>query len=322
MSPGDIPQYDNAFLQGLEKQGFILPGEIPQYDEALWHGLVKKGYFEGRNIRIDIRATADRFPERAPEFAADLVREGVDVLFVATPPEAQAAAQAVRQSSKRIPIVFGPVVDPVGAGLVQSFARPGGDITGLAYYDSELVGKQLELLKDAFPKLSKVAYLHEPLVLPPAHSATMKDVIRSVARAKRIRLTIFEVRTPVELEKALSEIARSRPRGIVVMHGPLLVASRQRIIGFASKQKLPAMYGGAIFVEDGGLMFYGTPFSELYGRAASVVAKVLRGAKPSDIPVEQPYEYKLLVNWQTAKNLPVMISEQIQLIAQRIDTSQ
>ena len=320
MSPGDIPRYDNAFLKGLQQQGYILPGEIPRYDDALWQGLVKKGFFDGQKLRIEIRATAERYPERAPEMAAELVRLNVDVIFASTPPEAKAAEQAVRQANKMLPIVFGPQADPVEAGLVASLARPGGNITGLVYRDPELIGKQLEILKETFPGLSRVVYLHEPAAMLPANSSRAKEAARDAARANRVRVQIVEVRTPGEIAKALEAITHRRVDAIIVMEGPLLLTARHPIIDFAAKRRLPTICSAALFVEAGGLMSYGPLYTDLYGRAAAVVAKVLNGTKPADIPVEQPTTYKLLINGKTAKALLVAIPQSILLRAETIDT--
>ncbi len=267
-----------------------------------------------------IRATAERYPERAPELAAELVGLNVDVLFASTPPEAQAAKDAVQYANTTIPIVFGPEADPIGAGLVASLARPGGNITGLVLNDPELVGKQLEVLKETFPRLSRVVYLHEPGFYTPALSSRAKQAAQAAARAKALRLKILEVRTPEDIDKYLAGIAPGTAEALIVMEGGLLLTARHQIIGFAAKRRLPAIYGGALFVEAGGLMFYGPPYAQLYGEAAAVVAKVLRDTKPSDIPVEQPTRFKLLMNAKTAKALGVTIPQSILLRAEMVDT--
>ena len=297
-----------------------MPGEIPRYDDALWKGLVKRGSFEGKKIRIEIRATAERFPERAPALAAELVRLNVDFLFAATPPEAQAAREAVQRANKTTPIVFGPQIDPVGGGLVASLARPGGNITGLALSDPELEAKRLEILKETFPRLSRVAYLRDPSFYLPPLSLRATRAVQSAARAMGLQLEIVEVRSPEELDGAFAQIARVRAEAIMVTPGPLIVPARHRIVDFAAKRRLPAMYGEALFVEAGGLMFYGTPFADWYGHSAAVVAKILKGAKPADIPVEQPTRFKLLINSKTAKALGITIPESILLRADRVDT--
>jgi ABC transporter substrate binding protein len=158
ISPGDVPPYDNAFLQGLQDQGYIVPGEIPRYDDVFWRGLLKRGYFAGQKIRIEVRATNGDF-ERAPELTAELVRLNVDVIFAIPALLAKAAQQAVQNANKTTPIVFGPEYDPVGIGLVASLARPGGKMTGLALTDPEFEVKRLQILKEAFPRISSAAYL-------------------------------------------------------------------------------------------------------------------------------------------------------------------
>lgn len=320
MSPGDIPRYDNAFLQGLEKQGYILPGEIRRYDDAFWHGLVKRGSFGGKKIRIEVRASVDRFPERVPALAAELVDLDVDVLFASTPPEALAARDAVKRANKTIPIVFGPHPDPVGAGLVASLARPGAGITGLVLSAPELEAKRLEVFVETFPRLTRVAYLHEGTFYPPAMSLRAKEVVQAAARTMGLQLEVFEVYRPEELEAAFSQIARTRAEGIMSMGGPLLLAARRPTVDFVAKRRLPAMYSEALFVEAGGLMFYGNPYADWYGHAASMVAKILKGTKATDIPVEQPTDFKLLINLSTAKALGVTIPRSVLLRAEAVDT--
>lgn len=320
MSPGDIPRYDNAFLQRLQELGYILPDEILRYDAASWKALVKRGSFVGKKIRIEIRATAERFPKRAPALADELVRLNVDLLFTATPPEAEAARQAVQRASKAIPIVFGPQQDPVGAGLVGSLARPGGNITGLALGEPELDAKRLQLLKETFPQLSRVAYLRDSSFYPPPLRLRATQAVQAAARAMDLQLEVVEVRSLDQLNRKFAQIARGRAEAMMVTAGPLLVPARHLIINFAAKHRLPAMYIEALFVEAGGLMFYGTPFADWYGHSADVVAKILKGAKPADIPVEQPTQLKLLINSKTAKALGVTIPESILLRAEQVDT--
>ena len=297
-----------------------MPDEIPRYDDTLWRGLVKRGSFKGQKIRIEIRATAERYPERAPELAAELVRLNVDLIFVATPPEAQAARQAVDRANKTIPIVFGPTPDPVGGGLVASLARPGGNITGLMLSEPELDAKRLEVLKEAFPQLSRVVYVHEPTFLGRALSSRAKQVVQAAGRAMGVRLEIVEVRRLEDLKGTFAQIIRGRAEAILVMIGPVLLPGRHQIVDFAAKRRLPAMYGEALFVEAGGLMFYGSPFADWYGHSAAVVAKILKGAKPADIPVEQPTHFKLLINSKTAKALGVTVPQSILLRAEMVDT--
>ena len=320
MSPGDIPRYDSAFLRGLQQQGYIFPGEVPRYDEAFWRGLTTQGFFEGKRIRIEIRATAERYPERVPAFAAELVNLNVDVLFAATPAEAKAAQQAVQRSGKSIPIVFGPGPDPVGAGLVASLARPGGNITGLLLGDPEFEAKRLEILKETFPNTSRVAYLRNPSFFPLAMNQRTMQAVQAAAKAKGIRLHVVEVRMLEELDGAFARILRGRPDAIMVSAGPVLLTARRSTVEFAAKHRLPAMYSEALFVDAGGLMFYGSPYAEWSARAAAIVAKILKGTKPADIPVEQPRDFKLLINSKSAKMLRSKIPESILLRAEMIET--
>ncbi len=322
MSPGDIPRYDNAFLQVLQEHGYIVPGEIPRYDGASWRGLVKRGSFSGQKIRIAIRASAERYPERAPELAAELVRLNVDLLFVATTPEARAAQAAVQRASKTIPIVFGPQPDPVGGGFVASLARPGGNMTGLAWHDPELDAKRFEILRETFPRLARVTYLQDAFSSPPVLNLRAREAMETVARAMGVRLEIIEVRSVKELEGAFAQIAGGRAEAIVVSSGPLLVTARHRIINFVAKHRVLAMFGDALYVEAGGLMFYGNPFADWYGHSAAVVARVLKGAKPADIPVEQPTHFKLLINSKTARALGVTFPPSILLRAEMVDTAE
>lgn len=309
MSPGDVPPLDIAFLQGLQDQGYILPGEIPRYDPAFWRGLVKQGYFQGQRIRIEIRATDKQF-ERAPELAVELVRLNVDVMFVIPVLLVKAAQDAVQKANKAIPIVFGPEFDPVGMGLVTSLARPGRNLTGLARVDPEFEGKRLEILKDTFPRLSRVAYITNPAWYRD-YFRHAKPAMEAAARAMRVRLETFEVNTPEDLEGAFAEIARRRIEAIVLPMTPLLLAERHRIRDFVAKRRLPAMYADPIFVEEGGLMSYGVSLADQMRRSAALVAKILKGAKPADIPVEQPTTFKLIINLKTARALGLTIPNEI-----------
>jgi putative ABC transport system substrate-binding protein len=310
MSPGDIPRYDNAFLQGLQEQGYILPGEIPRYDAASWQGLLKQSYFEGKKIRIEIRATSQHF-ERAPELAAELVGLNVDVIYVIGAPLVKAVRDAVQKANKVIPIVFGPEFDPVGMGLVTSLARPGGNITGAALVDPEFDAKRLEILKETFPRLSRVAYLTDP-AWSVDYFLRSKPAMEAAAWAMSIRLETLEVNSPEDLESAFAEIVGRRIEAIVLpTRSPLLLAKRERIRDLVAKRRLPAMYGDAIFVEEGGLMSYGASHADLKRRSAALVAKILKGAKPAEMPVEQPTTFKLIINLKTARALGLTIPNEI-----------
>lgn len=309
MSPGDVPAFDNAFLQGLEEQGYILPGEIPRYDAASWKGLLKRGYFEGKKVRIDFRATGQHF-ERAPELAAELVDLNVDVIFAVPTLLVKAAQDAARKATRPVPIVFAGVFDPVGFGFASSLARPGGNLTGVAQVDPEFYAKQLELLKETFPRLSRVAFLATPSWAPD-YVQRSKLAVEGAAQARGIRLETLEVNNLQALEEAFAEIARRRIQAIMLPQSPLLYTNRARIIEFAAKHRLPAIYADPLLVEEGGLMFYGPSVADLHRRAAALVAKVLNGGKPADIPVEQPTTYKFVINLKTARALGLTIPNEI-----------
>jgi putative ABC transport system substrate-binding protein len=309
ISPGDIPKYDIAFLKGLEENGYILPGEIPQYDAESWKRLLKQGYFEGKRIRIEIRATGQHL-ERAPKLATELVSINVDVIYVVLGELVNAVRDATQKANKPIPIVFAISYDPVGFGLVQSLARPGGNMTGVANVDPEFYAKHLEILKEAFPHLARVAYLTNP-------AWDRKYFLRSVpameaaARMLSVKLETFEADTVQDLDAALAEVVRKRIQAIVLPASPLLFANRARVIDFAAKHRLPAIYGDALWVQEGGLMFYGSSVADQKRRSAALVAKVLNGANPADIPVEQPTIYKLVINIKTARTLGFTIPNKV-----------
>ena len=227
ISPGDMPAYDNGFLHGLQALGYILPGEIPRYDAASWQALVERGYFEGQRIRIEIRATGLHF-ERASELTAELVRLNVDIIFAIPAVFAKAAQQAVHNANKTTPIVFGPEFDPVGSGFVASLARPGGNMTGLGMVEPEFEAKRLEILKESFPEISRVAYLTSPR---PYRDYFLKStlVMKAAARGMGIRLEIFEANTPKELKDALAKIYRTHAEAIVLPFAALFLTERQRI---------------------------------------------------------------------------------------------
>jgi putative ABC transport system substrate-binding protein len=282
-----------------------VPGEIPRYDEAFWRSLLKRGYFAGRKIRIDIRATGQHL-ERGPELTAELVRLDVDVIFAVPGVLAKAAQLAVRGANKTTPIVFGPEPDPVGFGFVASLAHPGGNMTGLAFINPEFDAKRLQILKEAFPRISRVAYLTNPTAYP-GYFLKATSVMETAARTIGIQLKTFRVNTPQELKQTFTKITRMRAEAMVVSSSPPFTNESRQIVDYVAKRRLPAIYGDTIFVEDGGLMFYGTPFADWKRHAAEIVAKILKGANPGDIPVEQPTTFKLIINLKAAKALGLTI---------------
>jgi putative ABC transport system substrate-binding protein len=272
--------------------------------------LLKLGYIDGRTIAFEYRFAEEK-AERLPGLAAELVRLKVDVIVANSPPEIRAAKEA----SSTIPIVMlGIPVDPVAAGFVASLARPGGNVTGLTSLSGELLGKRLELLKEVSPRISRVAILW-PL---PQYKQQMKE-IEPVAQVLGIQIRSLIVGSSLDdLESAFSAISKERPNALLVAVSRLIYTHRARIIDFATKRRLLAMYDSNTFVEAGGLMSYGVDWTELFRRAAIHVDKILKGTKPADIPVEQPMKFELVINLKTAKQIGLTIPQWTLMKADRV----
>jgi len=278
--------------------------------DAFRQGLRDLGYAEGHNILIEYRWAEGRY-DRLPEFAAELVRLKVDVLLTAGTPGALAAKQA----TQTIPIVMAVSGDAVGTGLVQSLARPGGNITGLTRMTRDLDGKRLELLKEIVPSLSRVATL-----LNPANpiSARGWTEAQPAAKALRLKLESVEVKAADEFEAAFAAIARKRPGGLFIIADQFLLAHRTQIVDFAARQSLPAIYLYSEFVDAGGLMSYAANDPAMFRRAATYVDKILKGAKPADLPVEQPKKFELIINLKAAKQIGLTIPPNVLARADRV----
>jgi putative ABC transport system substrate-binding protein len=285
----------------LPRIGVLWQGDMPRYEQVFRQGLQELGYIEGRTILVEHRVI-EWHSMRASELAAELVRLDVDCIFASTGPAAQAAQQAAQRVNRIIPIVFGPTHDPVGMGLVTSLARPSGNMTGLVLLDPEFRAKQLEILKEAFPHVSRVAMLASSTWFP-GWVVRGLPVVKHAAQVLGIELVPIEVEGPDALESVFNYVRTMDAEAITVPWNPLFIAERQRIVDLVAKSRLPAIYGDALFVEEGGLMAYGPSVADLYRRAATLVAKVLRGTKPTDIPVEQPTHLKLIINLKTAEAL-------------------
>jgi putative ABC transport system substrate-binding protein len=279
------------------------PTAAAYYLEAFREGLRELGYVEGKTIAIEYRFAEGR-PERLPALAAELVRLKVDVIVTGGPP----APEEAKQATSTIPIVFAVAGDPVGEGLVASLARPGGNVTGLASIAAEVVGKQLELLKEVVPKISRVAVL-----LNPSHSAhpLMSRQAEGPARALGMQLHILQAGSPAEIDAAFAAMRSQRVGGVLVLRGSLFLAQRRQIAALAAKNGLPAVYGTREEAEAGGLMAYGASLPLLYRRAATYVDKILKGAKPADLPVEQPTKFELIINLKTARALGLTIPQSL-----------
>jgi putative ABC transport system substrate-binding protein len=276
--------------------------------EGIRLALRKRGYIEGKNIAIEFRYGEGK-PDRAAELAAELVRLKVDIILVAGEPAIRAAMNA----TKTIPIVLaGAGPDPVELGLVESLARPGGNVTGITMLGRELGGKRLELLKEAVPKLGQVAVLYDPAIPPGVR--TVKEDLPVWARALKLTVQAWEVRDADGLESVFAALSKKRPDGLYVLEqGPLMRINQKRIVGFALKSRLPSMYSnrGREAVDAGGLMYYGPAFAESYRRVAYYLDRILKGAKPADLPVEQPMQFEFVINLKTAKQIGLMIPPEV-----------
>ena len=274
----------------------------PHTHEAFRQGLRDLGYVEGRNVVIEYRDAEGKF-ERLSALAAELVALKVDVIVA----PATAGALAATQATRTLPIVFAVAADPVTSGLVTSLARPGGNVTGLSILAPELVGKNLELLTQGVPGVSRVAVLRQPGVLG---ERTEKDMLKEAevaARALGVRPQFVEARGPDDFDRAFSEMIRAHAGALTVLPSTMFGSERRRLVDLAAKNRLPAMYSWREFVDAGGLMSYGPNVADNYRRAAAYVDKILKGAKPADLPVEQPTKFELVINRKTAKTLGLTI---------------
>ncbi len=281
--------------------------------EGIRLALRERGYIEGQNIATEYRYTEGK-RDRAPELAAELVRLKVDIIVVAG---GDAWIRAAKNATKTIPIVMvGAGSDPVEAGHVESLARPGGNVTGITNLSRELGGKRLELLKEAVPKLARVAVLYDPAAPSPA--LEVKEVLPVAARALRLTLQPWEVRSVDEFERVFAALSKQRPDGLYLTEAPLMFANQQRTIGFALKSQLPSVYSRREDVEAGGLMYYGADIADSYRRVAYYVDRILKGAKPADLPVEQPMKFEFVINLKTAKQIGVTIPQWTLMKADRV----
>ena len=274
--------------------------------EAFLQGLRDLGYVEGRSLVIEYR-NAEGKSERLPALAAELVALKVDVIVAGGTPVALAAKQA----TTTLPIVFAGVGDPVASGLVTSLALPGGNVTGSSILNPELVGKCLELLTQAVPGISRVAVLWQPGGLGERTGKDMLKRAEVAARALGVRLQFVEARGPEDFDKAFSDMTRARAGALTVLGSVMFFGERRRLVDLAAKNRLPAVYPLREYVDAGGLMSYGPNTADLFRRAATYVDKILKGAKPGDLPVEQPTKFELVINMKTAKALGLTIPQSL-----------
>ena len=279
-------------------------------DEALRQGLREKSWVDGQNVVIEYRY-ADNELGRLPALAADLIRLGVDVIVAPGTP----APLAARAATTTIPIVMAAAGDPVASGLVASLTKPGGNVTGLSVMAPELGGKRLQLLKEVIPRLSRVAVLWN--AANPYPGLVVKET-EAAARTLGVQVQSVEVRGLTDFDGAFSTVSRGAASALLVVEDPLTLGQRGPIVEFAARARLPAIYGLREFADAGGLMAYGAHLPELYRRAAGYVDKILRGAKPADLPVEQPTKFEFVINLKTAKALGLTIPQSVLLRADEV----
>ena len=270
------------------------------------------GYIEGQNIAFEYRYGEGKL-DRFPELAAELVHLKVDITLSGV----ARLIRAAKNSTKTIPIVMiGVPADPVERGLVDSLARPGGNVTGLTTLSRELGGKRLELLKEAVPKLARVAVIYEPAI--PLGVRQVKEDLPVAARALKLTLQPLEVRDANGFEKVFAALNKERPDGLFVVGGPLALLNGKRIAGFALKSLLPSAYGNREAVDAGGLMSYNADLADSYRRVATYVDRILKGTKPADLPIEQPTKFELVINLKTAKQIGLTIPPNVLARANKI----
>jgi ABC-type uncharacterized transport system substrate-binding protein len=297
--------------------GYLAPSDAASEAaraEAIRLALRELGYIEGQNIAIEYRYAEGKI-DRFPELAADLVRLKVDIIVAAG---GTLTVRAVMNATKTIAIVMtGGGADPVRAGLIESLARPGGNVTGLTRLNRELGGKRLELLKEAVPKLSRVAVLYDPAL--PASVLEVKEVLPADARALKLTIEPWEIRAVDDFEKVFATLNKQRLDGLYALTtGRVLRSNQKRIAGFALKSRLPSVSSNEEFVDAGGLISYAADDADSYRRVAHYVDRILKGAKPGDLPVERPTKFELAINLQTAKAIGVTIPQSMLYRANKV----
>jgi putative ABC transport system substrate-binding protein len=294
---GKIPRVGVLFIGGRNQPHL----------ESFKQGLKERGYTEGKNILLDYRY-AEGNVDRLPSLAAELVQLKVDVIVTTSGNSARAATQATRT----IPIVLTTGADPVKSGLAESLAKPGGNVTGLSVIEEDLSGKRVEILKETFPKMMRMAYLWNPSLGAPDVQA------KKAAETVGVQFLPYKVRTLAEIEKAFADMPKVRPQALLVLQSPVMTLNSKRIVDLALKQQLPGIYPSSQFAEEGGLMAYGPLIGDLYRRAATYVDKILKGAKPGDLPVEQPTKFEFIINLKTAKQIGLTISPNVLARADKV----
>jgi putative ABC transport system substrate-binding protein len=286
------------------------PSAYPVWHQAFRQGLRDLGWVEGKNISIEYRYSEGR-NDRLPDLAADLVRLKVDIIVASVTTDGLAAKKATRA----IPIVLASSGDPVASGLVESLPRPGGNITGLSQISPELAGKRLELLKEIVPKLSRLGVLWNPQ--GPISKLNWKE-IQLPARELGIQLHSLEVRSANDFDKAFEDATKARAGALTIMPDVVFLENLKRVADLAAKSRLPSIFHVTEFVDSGGLIAYGPDRSDLFRRAATYVDKILKGAKPADLPVERPTKFEFAINLKTAKQIGITIPQSVLYRADKV----
>jgi len=295
----------------VHRIGFLsLQSGLNSTTEAFAQGMRELGYVEGRNLIVEYRWAA-RKEERLPELAAELVRLKVEVIVTAAAP----AIEAAKRATSTIPIVMATAADPVGSGLVASLARPGGNVTGLSALSTDLAGKRLQLARELVPKASRVAVLAYH-----GTSATrlFLEEMRTAAQQMEVQLVVQEVQAAADLPGAFAAMQRERAQALVVQISPFTADNARRIVDLAAQHRLPAMYDVRSFVDAGGLVSYGPSLPEMFRRAAFYVDRILKGAKPADLPIEQPTKFEMVINLKTARALGLSIPQSLLVRADQV----
>ena len=301
-TPGKTPRIGYLSLRsGPESQ-----------DEAFRQGLRELGYVEGKNISVEYR-WADSKPDRIPALAEELVRLKVDVIVCAG--GGTAVILAVKKAVRTIPVVFQASGDPVSAGFVASLDRPGGNLTGVSGLTGDLNEKRLDLLKQAVPGVSRVAVLVNPTTI---NAGAILKGLEAAARTLKVKLQVVEARDPQTIDAAFAAMTRAPPEALLVVNSTIFFAQREQIVGLAAKSRLPGIFDQRQFAEAGGLLSYGASLANNYKRLASYVDRILKGAKPADLPVEQPTRFELIINAKTAKALGLTIPQSLLLRADEV----
>jgi putative tryptophan/tyrosine transport system substrate-binding protein len=297
----------------MPRIGILMPGSSVSSEETLkafYQGLHDLGYFEGQNVAIE-RREAEWKSDRLQGLAAELVGHKVDIIVAWSTP----AARAAKRATITIPIVAAVMADPVEDELVTSLARPGGNITGTTFLGPELIAKRLQLLREVVPGLSRVAALWHPSAYGERTMAGVLREIEGAARTLGMQLQLAPASSPDDFASAFSAMTKERAEAFIVLPSPMLFGEHKRIVDFAAESRLPGMYQAREFVDGGGLMSYGVDLPDLFRRSATYVDKILKGAKPAELPVEQPTKFELVINLKTARELGLTVSRDFLLIA-------